>query len=158
MSFIFEAFGGGPQETKQTSESRQIPEFSPEALSLMGREIGLLTDLLIPLQRTATQRDVLRMFGGGTSPAQAGGQVAAGLLPGGASIDPFSSAVSVADLASRAGVPFQVAEQTRSLLPPQYAQLFAPNVRTESITETEQPGVDPFSQALQIGLIAAPFL
>jgi hypothetical protein len=153
MSFIF---GGGGGSTQQSSTT-QTPVYGPQAQQLMGRDIDLLTSLLLPIQRAQSLQDYRLMAGlpgAGPTPVQAGANLIAPVS--GPAVDPFQAQMGALNQAYLSQLPFSVAERTRSIVPQQYLSLFAPNVRSESTSEVEQE-TDPFMAALQVASIAAPF-
>jgi hypothetical protein len=152
MSFIF----GGGGSTQQSSTT-QTPVYGPQAQQLMGRDIDLLTSLLLPIQRAQSLQDYRLMAGlpgAGPTPVQAGANLIAPLS--GPAVDPFQAQMGALNQAYLSQLPFSVAERTRSIVPQQYLSLFAPNVRSESTSEVDQE-TDPFMAALQVASLAAPF-
>ena len=162
MSFIFEGlFGGGDEKIEQKQTT--TPQYPEQSLGLFDRELALLENVLFPLQQQLMGGQVDLIMGGGQdSPVLKGagmaGPAVAG-LPGGAS---GSSAAGLdATLAALLGqlqgqAPGILAQQVQSLMPPQYAQLFQPSMRTE--TETEEPGPSPFEVVVGLGSLATPLI
>ena len=156
MSFLF---GGGDEKTTQTQT--QTPQYPAQSADLFSRELALLQNILFPLEQQGLTDQINQMMGytqnnAARQGAMMAAPIASGLIggTGQAAAMPLDAAIQQILGGLQAGAPDILAGRAKSLMPPQYANLFQPTMHTESSTDAPGPGV--FETTVGLGSLIAP--